>query len=367
MKSHNVGCALRTMRIGWKQKIDGAQCAPYALLIISLLLFSGCEQRPQVYQQQVLALGTLVDISLYGVDEEKTAKAVTTVTNTMEAIHHDWHAWQPSKLTYINEQLAMGNSVSLSTEQQTLIQQGIEFAQQSDDLFNPAAGKLISLWGFHSDERPDTAPPTESDIAALVKAAPKMSALVLSDNQLSSPNADVLIDVGGYAKGYAVDQAIEALRKMGINNAIVNAGGDLRAIGNKGERAWRIGIRHPRQPGVLASLETADNESVFTSGDYERYFEYQGQRFHHIIDPRNGHPARGVSSVTIIHQDATRADAAATAVFIAGTQHWRETARAMDIDEVMLIDLEGTVYMTEAMSQRIRFETETPPKTIIVP
>lgn len=339
----------------------------FILFTILCFLLSGCEQRPQVYQQQVLALGTLVDISLYNVDEEKAAKAVTTVTSTMESIHHDWHAWQPSKLTYINEQLAKGNSVSLNTEQQMLIQQGIDLARQSNDLFNPAAGKLISLWGFHSDERPDAAPPTESDLSALVKTAPKMSELVLNNDQLGSPNGDTLIDVGGYAKGYAVDQAIEALRKMGINNAIVNAGGDLRAIGNKGERAWRIGIRHPRQPGVLASLETNNDESVFTSGDYERYFEYQGQRYHHIIDPRNGYPARTVSAVTVIHQDATRADAAATAIFIVGTEHWLETARAMEIEKVMLIDLEGTVYMTEAMSERIHFETETPPKTIIMP
>lgn len=367
MTLHRMEYALRTINFLFSSTLNSARCSRYALLIISLLFFSGCEQHPQVYQQQVLALGTLIDISLYDIDEEKAAKAITNVTNTMETIHHDWHAWQPSKLSYINEQLAKGNIVNLSREQQTLIQQGIDLARQSNDLFNPAAGKLISLWGFHSDERPNTAPPTARDITALVKASPKMSKLVLNGDQLSSRNANVSIDVGGYAKGYAVDQAIEVLRKMGINNAIVNAGGDLRAIGNKGERAWRIGIRHPRQPGVLASLETIDDESVFTSGDYERYFEYQGQRYHHIIDPRNGHPALGASAVTVIHQDATRADAAATAIFIAGFERWLETAHAMEVDKVMLIDLEGTVYMTKAMSKRIRFETETPPKTIIAP
>lgn len=194
-----------------------------------------------------------------------------------------------------------------------------------------------------------------------------MSKLVLEDDQLSSDNPDVLIDVGGYAKGYAVDQAIDQLRHMGINNAIVNAGGDLRAIGSKGKKSWRIGIRHPRQPGVIASLETHGDESVFTSGDYERYFEYQGQRYHHIIDPRIGRPAQNTSSVTIIHRDAISADAAATAVFIAGPEQWRETARAMGIDEVMLIDQQGVIYMTEAMTRRVHFETDTPAKTIIVP
>ena len=369
----NVGCALRIIRAGGKRKANGAQCAPYiefravTFFVVVFLALSGCEQRPLVYQQQVLALGTLVDISIYGVDEQQAAKAVTAVGNKMEAIHHDWHAWQPSRLTYINEQLAIGNSVSLNPEQQQVIQTGIELARQSNDLFNPAAGKLIALWGFHSDERPDTAPPAESDINALVTAAAKMSGLTLDGNQLSSTNPEVMIDVGGYAKGYAVDQGIDTLRRMGINNAIINAGGDLRAIGNKGERPWRIGIRHPRQAGVIASLETHADESVFTSGDYERYFEYGGQRFHHIIDPRSGRPAQGTSSVTIIHKDASSADAAATAMFIAGPDQWRETARAMAVEEVMLIDTAGTIYMTEAMSQRLHIEIDEQIKTIIVP
>lgn len=363
MNIHSVGCDLSDVTVRNVHPIR----LIYLAIICSALLLSGCEQRPQVYQQQVLALGTLVDISIYGVDEETAAKAVIAVTNKMETIHHDWHAWQPSKLTYINEQLAAGNSVALNQEQQQLIQTGIELARQSNGLFNPAAGKLIALWGFHSDERPDAAPPAESDIKTLVNADAKMSKLLLQEHQLSSPNPAVMIDVGGYAKGYAVDQAIVELRRQGINNAIVNAGGDLRAIGNKGAHPWRIGIRHPRQAGVIASLETHGDESVFTSGDYERYFEYIGQRFHHIIDPRSGRPAQGTSSVTIIHRDASRADAAATAVFIAGRDLWRETARAMDIEEVMLIDAAGTIYMTEAMNRRIHLEIDDQIKTVIVP
>ncbi|HHJ81416.1 MAG TPA: FAD:protein FMN transferase [Candidatus Tenderia electrophaga] len=339
----------------------------YIITLILCLVLSACQQRPPlIYQQQVLALGTLVDISIYGVDEETAARAVTSVTNTMETIHHHWHAWQPSKLTYINQQLAAGNTVSLNPEQQQLIQTGITLARQSNDLFNPAAGKLIALWGFHSDERPDAAPPADSEIKALVQADARMSRLTLDGNQLSSTNPATMIDVGGYAKGYAVDQGIAALRRMGINNAIINAGGDLRAIGDKGGQPWRIGIRHPRQPGVIASLETHGDESIFTSGDYERYFEYQGQRFHHIIDPRTGRPAQGTRSVTIIHKDASTADAAATAVFIAGPTQWRETARAMGIQEAMLIDSAGTIYMTEAMSQRIHLDIDTKTTRVIV-
>jgi len=332
----------------------------FVVIFFFLLTLSACEQRPQVYQQQILALGTLVDISIYGVDEAKAAKAVTAISTKMETIHHDWHAWQPSRLTQINAQLATGTQVSLDQAQQALIEKGITLARQSHDLFNPAIGKLIALWGFHSDERPDAKPPSETDIAELLATTPRMSELVLEDGLLSSANSAVMIDVGGYAKGYAVDQAIAELRHLGITNAIVNAGGDLRAIGSKGGQPWRIGIRHPRQPGVIASLETQGDESVFTSGDYERYFDYQGQRFHHIIDPRSGRPAQGVSSVTVIHSDATTADAAATALFIAGPKKWREIASAMGIEKALLIDTAGTVHMTNAMQQRIHFEIESP-------
>jgi len=338
------------------------------LLMLALVAsLSACErQPPQLYQQQVLALGTLVDISIYGADEETAQKAIRRVVNRMEQIHHQWHAWQPSPLTRINEQLAAGNTVQLDEESRALIAKGITLAEQSGQLFNPAAGRLFALWGFHNDERPDGAPPAQDKINAFKQQAPNMGDLVLEGDQLRSTNPAVQLDVGGFAKGYAVDVAIAELRKQGIDKAIINAGGDLRAIGDKGKRPWRIGIRDPRTPGVIASLTTQDDESVFTSGDYERYFYYQGKRYHHILDPRSGYPASGVSSVTVVHRDATTADAAATALFIAGVDGWPTVAKAMGVKEVMVIGETGKVYMTDAMAQRIRFELEPAPDTVIV-
>jgi len=176
----------------------------------------------------------------------------------------------------------------------------------------------------------------------------------------------VALDLGAYAKGYAVDVAIEALRKRGIHNAIVNAGGNLRLIGSKGKRPWRIGVRDPRGAGVIASLEAGNDEAVITSGDYERYFDYQGQRYHHIIDPRSGYPARGAIATTIIARDGLSADVASTALLIAGPDHWRETARALGIEEAMLIDDKGVVHITRALMQRIHFEKEPAPRIDVV-
>lgn len=336
------------------------------LLCCALLTLSGCEQKQAVYQQQLLTLGTLVDITIHGADDKTAQAGIQDVEGLMERLHHDWHAWQPSKLTEINRKLAAGESATLDAEGRLLISKGMELSQRSGNLFNPATGKLIALWGFHSDDWSGNHPPAADKIQALADSKPQMSDLTLAGNQLSSRNPAVALDLGAYAKGYAVDSAIEALRKRGIGNAIVNAGGNLRLIGSKGQRPWRIGVRDPRGTGVIASLESTGDEAVITSGDYERYFEYQGVRYHHILDPRTGAPARGAIAVTVVAKDGMTADAASTALFIAGPEKWRETARAMGIDEAMVIDEQGVVHITRALHKRIRFEQDPAPQVNVV-
>ncbi|MDH5485597.1 MAG: FAD:protein FMN transferase, partial [Gammaproteobacteria bacterium] len=141
---------------------------------------------------------------------------------------------------------------------------------------------------------------------------------------------------------------------------IVNAGGDIKAIGRHGDRPWHIGIRHPRpeprQNGdVLAAININDNECIFTSGDYERFYDYQGKRYHHILDPRTGWPADQTMSVTVIHSDASLADAAATALFVAGPKDWQTIARKMHLRDVMLVDKQGQIYVTPEMAERLEW------------
>jgi len=307
-----------------------------------------------------------VDVVIYGVDEQRGQEAVEHVTTILEHIHHDWHAWEPSKLTQINRLLANGENAPLDDAGQQLISTGIDLSKKSGDLFNPATGLLIAAWGFHSDERSDAPPPNDALIQTLVEQHPTMADLLLKGGSLSSRNPAVQLDLGGFAKGYAIDLAIAELKKMGIDNAIINAGGDLRAIGNKNGTPWRIGIRNPRGPDIIASLAVEGDESVFTSGDYERYFDYHGQRYHHIIDPRSGRPARGASSVTVIHQDATTADAAATALLIAGPSQWQQIAHTMGVNQVMLIDPEGAIYLSEPMAKRLYLLIEPKPTVQII-
>jgi len=192
-----------------------------------------------------------------------------------------------------------------------------------------------------------------------------MQALVIEGSQVSSSNPLVQLDLGGFAKGYALNQAISRLRSLGVGNAIVNAGGDLCVSGRHGERPWQVGIRHPQGEGVIAALAVADGECVLTSGNYERYREYENVRYAHILDPRTGWPVRHVASATVIHADGGVADAAATALTVAGPDDWRRIARGMGLRYVMLVDEMGTVYMSPAMAERVRFATGEVHNTVI--
>ena len=332
-------------------------------LLLATLLLAGCQPaEPPLLERRFIALGTIVDITLYGVEAERADPILAKIERDFHRLHHDWHAWEDSDLTALNQALQSGETAPIPAGLAGVLAQAQALSRRSNGLFEPALGGLMALWGFHSNDLPDALPAAEA-IAAWRAERPHMSDLTLEDGQARSDNPRMQLDLGAFAKGVAVDRAIAALRAAGFDNAIVNAGGDLRASGAR-ERPWRIGIRHPRAPGVLASIETAGDESIFTSGDYERYFEIDGKRYHHIIDPRSGYPARGTASLTVMHSEAAVADAAATALFVAGDT-WPQTAASMNIRRVMRVRPDGTVEMTPAMAERIRFETETAPDVIL--
>jgi thiamine biosynthesis lipoprotein len=326
-----------------------------ALSLASVLL-SGCTQPPPDYHQSLFIFGTLVDITVHDAPAEQAANAVAAVDKAFQRMHREWHAWKPGgELVELNRHLAAGKGTTVSDFLLPLLLQARTLSIQSDGLFNPAVGRLISLWGFHSDEPPPGPPPATSAIEQLLAAEPDMSALLIEGNRVSSDNPAVQLDLGGFAKGYALNQAIARLRGHGLDNVIVNAGGDLCVSGRHGDRPWQIGIRHPQGDGVMAALAVADGECVLTSGNYERYREYEAVRYAHIIDPRTGWPVRHVASATVIHNDGAVADAAATALTVAGPDDWQRIARRMGLVYVMLVDESGTVYLSPAMAERIRF------------
>lgn len=332
--------------------------------IASALVLLSCSRSPGVYYEQFLGFGTLIEVKVFGIDEKAGQQAVAAIADDVKYMHETWHAWKPSSLSRVNQLLPTQEKFSIGPSVIPLIKAASELAEQSGNRFNPAIGQLIRLWGFASDDLPKGPPPSVDAIKKLLAQKPSMKDLVLDGVELKSNNAAVQLDFGGFAKGLAVDMAIEHLKELGITNAIVNAGGDLRAIGKHGDRAWRVGIRNPRGEGVLASVDIQGDESVFTSGDYERYYEFQGKRYHHIIDPHTGYPKQGVISVTVFDTRADRADAAATAIFVAGVAQWYEVAKAMGVGGVMLVASDGTIHMTPNLRDRIYFDVEPAPEVI---
>jgi thiamine biosynthesis lipoprotein len=328
----------------------------FAILLLSLAANACSQHNDDVFHDQFFAFGTLIDLTLYGVEPAAARQASELIEQDFGNMHGSWHAWENSDLTRLNTQLSSGATAIADHALLPLIKEANRLSQLSNGLFNPVIGELISLWGFHDNPLPIGTVPDADRIRELVAQKPSADDITIAGNRINSRNPAVRYDLGAFAKGYAIDRAIERLRKLGISNAIVNAGGDLRAIGRHGERPWRIGIRHPRQAAILASVEIDGDTSVFTSGDYERFFEVDGIRRHHIIDPRSGYPADRTASVTVIYNNAATADAAATALFVAGPDEWQAIARDMGIKLVMLVDADGIIHMNPAMQSRIQFE-----------
>jgi len=332
------------------------------LAVVAVLLLAACEGKEPLYQEQGYVFGTLVDVTVYGESEPRARQAVNEVMHEFQRLHNMLHAWQPSELSELNTAFAKGGSKAVSAELAAMLQDATQLSQQSQGLFNPAIGGLVQLWGFHADEF-KAALPDEKQVLQWAAANPQMGDITLSHTRsgemlASSKNKAVQLDLGGYAKGYALDRAAEILRKQGIHNALINIGGNVFALGQHGKRPWRVGIQHPRKPGALATLELRDGEAIGTSGDYQRYFILGDTRYCHLIDPRTGRPAQGVQAVTILTR-GTRAgvlsDAASKPLFIAGTGGWRAAAVQMNLPEAMLVDAQGNIHLTAGLQKRLEF------------
>ena len=325
--------------------------------IVAVLLLAACEGKEPLYQEQGYVFGTLVEVSVYGEDEARARQAVSEVLHEFQRLHEMLHAWQPSELSEMNAAFAKGESDTISAELVAILQDAARLSQRSQGLFNPAIGGLVQLWGFHADEFKPVQP-DEKQIALWVAANPQMSDISIVRGRAKSKNKFGQVDLGGYAKGYALDRAAELLHKQGIHNALINIGGNVLALGQHGNRPWRVGIQHPRKSGALATLELRDGEAIGTSGDYQRYFMLGNVRYCHLINPRSGYPMQGVQAVTILTRGAhagVLSDAASKPLFIAGARGWRAAATQMGLSEAMLVDGQGNIHLTTGLQKRLEF------------
>jgi len=338
------------------------------LILACALLLAACGRTP-VQEQQAYVFGTRVEVLVVSTDPAQGRQAIAAVLQEFDRMHRAYHAWQPSELSDLNLAIAQGRPQQVSPELAGFINEAQELSRQGNYLFDPGIGQLIKLWGFQADEFKAEVPPA-ADIAAWLAKKPSIAHLTITGNTIASSNRNVALDFGGYLKGVALDRAAAILREQGIHNALINIGGNVMALGSKEGRKWRVGIQHPRQPGPMATVALEDGEAIGTSGDYQRFFEVDGKRYPHLLDPRSGFPAKHTQGVTVLipggAKAGTRSDAASKPIFIAGPDAWRAMAKQMEIGLVLRVDRDNRVFVTEALRPRLEFVGEHP-EIIVVP
>lgn len=292
-----------------------------------------------------LLMGTVVDIMAAGEPPDRLEDAVDAAFAEINRLDHLFSSYQPdSEVARLSR--SAGGDV-LSDDALTVLTLGLQVARRSDGAFDLTLGRLKSLWGIDGDH--PVVPDRQAIANALVGIGP--GALSLDGRRLRKRSAELQIDLGGIAKGYAVDRAIAVLKADGVTGAAVNAGGDMYLLGQRQGRPWRIGIQHPRQKGAVVATVQVQNRAVVTSGDYERFFEQDGQRYHHIFDPQSGFPARKCQSVTIITDSVALGDALATAAFVLGPKAGLQLLEQYPGTEALIVAADGSLHTSPGWQQ----------------
>lgn len=287
-------------------------------------------------------MGTAISVELWSDDRAEGEAAIDAV---MAEMHRIDRAMSPhkldSELSRINRD-AGAEAVPLSAEMTRLLAQAQAFAELSGGAFDITYAAVGQLYDYRERVRP-------SDAAlARARAAVGYRHLLLDTpaRTVRFARPGMRIDLGGFAKGHAVDNATAILRARGIRHANVSAGGDSRVIGDHRGRPWTIGIRDPRRPGEMAAVLPLEDVSISTSGDYERYFDADGARFHHLIDPATGRSPSGVRSVTILAEDGLTTEALSKTVFVLGVAKGLALVEAQRGVDAVVVDAAGTLHFS---------------------
>ncbi len=330
-----------------------AAAAAIPAVVIAALGLAGCSSEAPVVERIIPVFGTVVQVDIAGTDTATADTALDRIEQIYRRIDTDWRAFGNGELGRANARLATGEPATLSAELAHIVARSLEIHRLTGGLFDPRVGPLIHLWGFGDLAHATPAKPPDASAIEAARAAIGAAVLHL-DGTLLSTAAPVTLELAGIAKGSALAAGAAALRDAGIGNALIVAGGDVLAIGSRGARPWRIGVRDPLGPGVLGRIELADGEVAASSGNYERYFHADGQRFHHILDPRTGWPARGTAGTTVIGRDAELTNAAATALLVGGPAAFDGLTRQLGIDCALLVTEDGRRLATPCMEERLQ-------------
>lgn len=307
-----------------------------------------------VRHERHFLFGSPVDVMLRHAPGASVQAPLERVMRGLQHIHGQWNAWKPGELGRINQAFREGRSVRATPALLAMVRSATRLEQASAGFFNPAIGGAVRAWGFHDDVMRDGARPAAAELAEWRGAAPSLAQIEWRGDVLASRNPRLQLDFGAYAKGVAIDRALDEFAAHGHGDALVNLGGNLGAMG---PGSWQIGIRDPFGEGLAASLATQGREAVVTSGSYERFRVLDGERCTHILDPFSAAPAAGLVSVTVLHRSAALADAAATALLVAGPQRWRGVAERLGVTQVLVIAADGRGLASAALAPRLHVDS----------
>ncbi len=291
-------------------------------------------------------MGTRIVVELWATDRARGNAAIEAVLDEMRRVDQAMSTYKPtSELSIVNARAAQ-EPIKISRELFDLLTTSLEYSHITDGAFDVTYASVGYMYDFRKHVRPD-----EKQIAAALPGINYRHIELDRDNStVHFARPGVRIDLGGIGKGHAVDRGIAVLQARGIDHALVTAGGDSRIIGDRFGKPWVVGIRHPdRKDEVIARIPLED-AALSTSGDYERYFDENGVRYHHIIDPKTGHSASKVRSATIIGPTATRTDGLSKTAFVLGPEKAIEIYNRLDDIDAVVVTPEGKVLYTNGLA-----------------
>jgi thiamine biosynthesis lipoprotein len=312
---------------------------------LALLLLCAVPCRGDWVTGEEAIMGTAIRVELWEPKPGQGPSLIAAVMDEMRRVDRRMSTYkETSVVSDINRRAAV-ETVALDDELYELIDRALTFSRLTNGAFDITYASVGRLYDYRNAVRPDAA---ARDTA--LKAVDYRNVLLDSPTRaIRFRRAGVQIDLGGIAKGYAVENAAAILKRRGVTSAIVTAGGDSRIVGDRRGRPWTVGIRDPRDREGLVTRIPLQDEAISTSGDYERFFESDGVRFHHIIKPTTGMSASNVRSVTVIGGDATMTDALSTGVFVLGRVDGLALIETMENFEAVIIDSDGAMHYSSGL------------------
>jgi thiamine biosynthesis lipoprotein len=297
-------------------------------------------------------MGTLVDIKARGSDAAATQAAINAAFDEIARLENLMSHWRDdSQVARINAEAGKA-PVAVAPEVFEVIERALGASRMTGGAFDITVASVGALWRIDGED--PRVPAKEAVRRALTNVGWRHVRLDEKARTVFLDAAGVRIGLGGIAKGYAVDRAMNVLRSHGVRSAIITAGGDSALLGSDGDHPWRIGIRHPRVPGRTIASFDADDTTVHTSGDYERFIVVKGKRYCHILDPETGRPASRARSVSVVTKDGTLGDALSTGIFVMGPGQGLRLAESLAGVDALIVDSRGKVTMTSGMHKRAR-------------